>query len=456
MVGLFWLWGCSQPIFEPQPTAKPPIVARPGIFPRNSGEAVSEQKALAVTALPTEKPTLVASPQVKPEKPTRPGRPPQLPQDQVPPQARPKVPPPVSDPGEAASPRPTPTALPEDGTKAAESRWVESEFTQGQDLLEGRGSQILYILVNIKAPKGLKIESVTDMSVILDISGSMQGKSAEIAIEACVDALSQARGADHCWLVAFAEQTSFLIRGGKAGNISVAEIKAALERCKIGGGTMLGLAMKETFQAMQAQRSQGRSRHMILVTDGGAFDRNVALDTAAEAWRSGISVSCIGAGHSDQSFLLSLAQRGHGEFLELPAPSELPNVLKRASQHARSLVARDIEVQIEFEPNVSLRRAFQVSPARELKSRTQGSRSSIGIGDLYRGEEKEILFELQARPEGGRHRNLGKVQLSAHNPDRSPRPPQTLPDLVARVSSSSNPNPQVSQVIDKVYARVGR
>jgi hypothetical protein len=378
----------------------------------------------------------------------QPERPPQLPQAEVPlSQKRQR-----QRSTDLGLPKPVQNSPGEVPSKSREGG-LECEVSLGQNLLEGRGSQILYILIEIKTPKMAQVEGCTDLAVVLDVSGSMRGKPAEVAIAACLDIFQQARSADRCWLVAFANQASFLIRAQRWVQLSPSQIKSMLDRCHLGGGTYLGKAFRETLTDLLAQPIRKGGRHILLVTDGQTADRQEVLAGAAEAWQKGISVSCIGTGRFDKELLNEVAERGHGTFYALPEPSALPEVLKRESSRARALLARNLEVQLQFEAQVSLRRAFQVQPTRELTTSLQGGLTVVQAGDLVRGQDRKILLELEATPIASHSRKLAQVHLVAQNPDRSSRPPQTLPDLVAKISSSAQPDPQISQIVDKVYAR---
>jgi len=471
MLCLLVLGGCARAVSPPSgPTATeaPRVSVLPGSSPQVN-EFASGQQSLAVGKAPRTKPKpspipMLVGPPPQPQPPPTVARM-DLPLDTTP-QARSRS---RLTPKHHRSTRTQPQQpmlssnitsrspqTPSQPGNTAEGLLLSVESTLGQALLEGRGSQILYILVQIKGPKMVSVQGCTDLALVLDISGSMRGKPAEVAVGACLDVFQQARGADRCWLAAFASTTSFLIRGQKVGHLSPADIQSMLKSCQVGGGTMLGQAVADTLAEMESVRSAGAGRHMILITDGQTADQTQLESASERAWQRGISVSCIGIGQCNRKLLADIAQRCHGSFYALASSTALPDVLQRESTRARSLLARELELQVEFEPEVSLRRAFQVSPARDLPTRSQGSLTVITGGDLYRGQDREILLELQATPEAGSRRNLGKVKILARNPDMTACPPQTLPDLVARVSSSSNPNPQVARITDKIYARMGR
>ncbi len=243
--------------------------------------------------------------------------------------------------------------------------------------------------------------SATSMTLVIDVSGSMKSQHRFDKIILAVEHLcQQMNDRDLITLVLCGERTYSPLRYvGKDGTQKLVEF---LERVKPAGGSQLSAGLQLAF-ALAHQRTQFEIKQdneplknqVVLISDGAASLTQGDLERVDEMMRlaidsnvdvSGIELSENG---SSDAFLADLSSRGNGEHLQSLHQRRLSAHLLRILTGVTSMVARDVEIELQFFP-------MTVSAYRLLGHEPDGAgllvQTSPGV-DLYRGEEATLLFE---------------------------------------------------------------
>ena len=190
---------------------------------------------------------------------------------------------------------------------------------------------------------------------LLDVSGSMEPSDklplVRAAMRMLVDTLTER---DRIAIVVYAGAGGIVLPATSAAHKD--KIHQAIARLEAGGSTNGGAGITLAYQVAQEQFVKGGINRVILATDG---DFNVGVTNQGDLTRlieekraSGIflSVLGVGTGNIKDSTMEKLADRGNGNYSYLDSLHEARKVLVAEAGATLVTVAKDVKIQVEFNP----------------------------------------------------------------------------------------------------------
>jgi Ca-activated chloride channel homolog len=190
---------------------------------------------------------------------------------------------------------------------------------------------------------------------LLDVSGSMMPPDKlpliRTAMRMLVDTLSDR---DRIAIVVYAGASGLVLPSTSGADKE--RIHQAIARLEAGGSTNGAAGISLAYQIAKEQFIKGGINRVILATDG---DFNVGVTNQGELTRlieekraSGIflSVLGVGTGNLKDSTMEKLADRGNGNYAYLDSLHEARKVLVREAGATLVTVAKDVKIQVEFNP----------------------------------------------------------------------------------------------------------
>ncbi len=179
-----------------------------------------------------------------------------------------------------------------------------------------------HALVIVSPPRETPRPMPRDISLVLDVSGSMQGTKLTQAIAAGNALLSSLQPNDRFRLIAFSDeitaQSPALIDATPA---NVRRARNWLDALEARGGTNIGDAMREALTAKSERaRDDARLPLVLLITDGQPTNglRSVAILDSTSVWRGDARVFTFGVGEDVDASLveqIALGARGAAHFV---------------------------------------------------------------------------------------------------------------------------------------------
>lgn len=199
---------------------------------------------------------------------------------------------------------------------------------------------------------------------------------------------------------------SIVVYAGSAGLVLAptpgdrqAEILAALEQLEAGGSTNGGDGIRLAYaMARQAFIKDGVNR-VILATDGdfnvGTVDSGALETLVADQRQSGIALTTLGFGQGNYNDALAekLADVGDGNHAYIDSIQEARKVLVEEMGSTLLNIARDVKVQVEFNPAQVAEYRLIGYENRVLK-REDFANDQIDAGDIGAGHEVTALYEI--------------------------------------------------------------
>lgn len=233
---------------------------------------------------------------------------------------------------------------------------------------------------------------------LLDVSGSMSSPDklplVRTAMRMLVDTLT---GRDTIAIVVYAGASGVVLPPTSGAHKET--IHAAIARLEAGGSTNGAAGIILAYQVAQANFVKGGINRVILATDG---DFNVGvtnqgdLTRLIEEKRSGgifLSVLGVGTGNVKDSTMEKLADRGNGNYSYLDTLHEARKVLVHEGGATLVTVAKDVKIQVEFNPaHVAAYRL--VGYENRMLKNEDFNNDKKDAGEIGAGHTVTALYEL--------------------------------------------------------------
>ena len=233
---------------------------------------------------------------------------------------------------------------------------------------------------------------------LVDTSGSMHSEDKLPLLKQAFTALaSQLRAQDRVSIVAYAGSAGLVLPptpGNRGG-----EIVAALERLQAGGSTNGGEGIALAYAMARQGFVAGGANRVILATDGdfnvGTVDRGALETLVADQRKSGIALTTLGFGRGNYNDQMAerLADVGDGNHAYIDTVLEARKVLVEEMSATLLTIARDVKVQVEFNPAVVSEYRL-VGYENRMLQREDFANDRVDAGDIGAGHEVTALYEI--------------------------------------------------------------
>ena len=255
---------------------------------------------------------------------------------------------------------------------------------------------------------------------LLDVSGSMQPPERLPLIKSAFRLLvNRLRPQDHVAIVVYAGAAGVVLP--PTSGADKATILQALDRLSAGGSTAGAEGIELAYKlAHEAFEKDGNNR-VILATDGD-FNVGVSsveeLQTLIEKKRDErIFLTTLGVGDDNyrDDMLEMLADKGNGNYAYLDSMKEAEKVFQTELTGTLVTIAKDVKVQIEFDPSrvESYRQIGYENRALENKDFEDDTKDA---GEMGAGHSVTALYEIVPAA-GSATGQIAKVRLRYKEPD---------------------------------------
>jgi Ca-activated chloride channel family protein len=243
-----------------------------------------------------------------------------------------------------------------------------------------------------------------NLTLVLDRSGSMSGDKIVKAREAAIAALRSLDPQDLFSLVIYDHNVQTLVPPQSAANTEW--IESRVRSINPGGNTALYGAVSQGAAEVRKNLSGPYVHRIVLLSDGlanvGPSSPGDLARLGAALIKEGISVTTIGIGNDFNEDLMSqLADRSDGNHYFVESSRDLPRIFAAELGDVLSVAARKIVIEIDCPEGVRPLRII----GRE--GRIRDNRVEIHLNQLYGGQEKYVLIEVQV--DAGREDAVQKI-----------------------------------------------
>ena len=249
---------------------------------------------------------------------------------------------------------------------------------------------------------------------LLDVSGSMnQPNKLPLVKESIRLLLGKLRRDDRVAIVTYAGNSGLALESTPVANLRT--IDEAIDSLQAVGSTNGAKGIQLAYEIAKANFTAGGINRVVLCTDG---DFNVGVTSEGELVRlveekaeSGVFLTVLGFGMGNlkDSLLEALAHKGNGHYGYIDTRREAEKLLVEQINSTLVTIAKDVKIQVEFNPAKVARYRLIGYENRALKSEDFNN-DKVDAGEIGAGHAVTALYEIV--PVGAEHKS----------PDSAPAP----------------------------------
>ncbi|KII38258.1 vWA domain-containing protein [Pseudomonas fluorescens] len=260
--------------------------------------------------------------------------------------------------------------------------------------------------IGIKASERAVTElAPANLVFLVDVSGSMDRREGLPMVKSTLKLLvDQLRDQDRVSLVVYAGESRVVLE--PTSGREKAKIRTAIEQLTAGGSTAGASGIELAYQmAQQAFIPKGINR-ILLATDGdfnvGVSDFDSLKQMAVDKRKTGISLTTLGFGvdNYNEHLMEQLADAGDGNYAYIDNLREARKVLVDQLSSTLAVVAKNVKLQVEFNPAQVSEYRLLGYENRALK-REDFSNDKVDAGEIGAGHTVTALYEIVPAGEKG-------------------------------------------------------
>jgi len=257
----------------------------------------------------------------------------------------------------------------------------------------------------------------TNLVFLVDVSGSMHSRNKlPLLVNSLKLLTKQLRQQDRIAIVVYAGASGVVLpptTGNKRDSII-----HALENLRAGGSTNGAAGIKLAYWlAEQSFIKEGINR-VILATDGdfnvGVTSHTKLLEMVKQHSKKGINLTTLGfgAGNYNEKLIEQLADQGNGNYAYIDSFLEAKKVLKEQMTGTLYTIAKDVKIQVEFNPAKVAE--YRLIGYENRMLRAEDFRNDkVDAGDIGAGHTVTAIYELTLTDSHFRH--VPKLRYATDN-----------------------------------------
>ncbi|GAB1307418.1 VWA domain-containing protein [Urechidicola sp. KH5] len=251
----------------------------------------------------------------------------------------------------------------------------------------------------------------SNLVFLLDVSGSMSDYNKLPLLKSSFKLLvNQLRNEDKVSIVVYAGAAGLVLPPTSGDDKQ--KILEALNKLEAGGSTAGGAGIELAYKIAQEQFIKGGNNRVILATDGdfnvGASSDKAMTELIEEKRESGVFLTVLGFGMGNykDSKLETLADKGNGNHAYIDSKLEAQKVLGQEFGGTLYTIAKDVKIQVEFNPNYV--QAYRlIGYENRMLAAEDFIDDAKDAGELGSGHSVTALYEII--PVGVKSKYLKKV-----------------------------------------------
>jgi len=238
----------------------------------------------------------------------------------------------------------------------------------------------------------------SNLIFLIDVSGSMNEQNKLPLLKSSFKILlDQLRPQDKVGIVVYAGNAGMVLAPTSAKEKE--KIIQALDHLQAGGSTAGGEGIELAYKLAQENFVKNGNNRVIIATDGdfnvGASSTSDMQTLIEEKRKSGVFLTCLGFGMGNykDNMLETLADKGNGNYAYIDNLQEANKFLGKEFAGSMYAIAKDVKIQIEFNPNYVQSYRLIGYENRRLKNE-DFTNDTIDAGELGSGHTVTALYEV--------------------------------------------------------------
>jgi Ca-activated chloride channel family protein len=240
---------------------------------------------------------------------------------------------------------------------------------------------------------------------LIDVSGSMSSPDKLDLLKPALKLLvRQLRPEDRVAIAVYAGAAGMVLE--PTSGSQKAKIEAALDRLGAGGSTNGGAGIQLAYNLAREGFVEGGVNRVILATDGdfnvGTVNFEALKNLVEQQRKSGIALTTLGfgTGNYNDRLMEQLADAGNGNYAYIDTLQEANKVLVEQMSATLLTIAKDVKIQIEFNPAL-VEEYRLIGYENRILRREDFNNDAVDAGDIGAGHTVTALYEIALKGSGG-------------------------------------------------------
>jgi Ca-activated chloride channel family protein len=233
---------------------------------------------------------------------------------------------------------------------------------------------------------------------LIDVSGSMQPQERLPLLKAALRQLvKKMNERDRVALVVYASQAGLKLESTPCAEKE--KILQAIDELDAGGSTNGGDGIRQAYRVAEQNFIKEGVNRVLLCTDGdfnvGTTDQNELVRMIQQKAKSGVFLTTLGVGTDNykDALMQNLADKGNGNYHYLDTLEEAQKVLIDQMNGTLVTIAKDVKIQIEFNPaQVGAYRL--IGYEKRLLRKEDFNNDAKDAGEIGAGHTVTALYEI--------------------------------------------------------------
>jgi len=245
----------------------------------------------------------------------------------------------------------------------------------------------------------------SNLVFLLDVSGSMHSADKLPLLQKALAMLvGQLDARDSISMVVYAG-ASGIVLPPTPGNCK-ADILAALQQLQAGGSTNGAAGIQLAYQLAQQNFIENGVNRVILATDGdfnvGLASTEELIDLIQRKRKAGIALTTLGfgSGNYNDHLLEQLADEGNGNYAYIDRLNEAKKVLAEELSATLLTIAKDVKIQIEFNPALVSEYRL-IGYENRMLNEEDFANDKVDAGEIGAGHRVTALYEISLTGSNG-------------------------------------------------------
>jgi Ca-activated chloride channel family protein len=272
-------------------------------------------------------------------------------------------------------------------------------------------SQALLMRIGIKGFEvAAKERPAANLVFLIDVSGSMDSPDKLPLLKNAFRLLTdQLTGRDRVAMVVYAGNSGVVLEP-TPGNAKH-QIQEALARLSAGGSTNGASGIQLAYKLAHDTFVKGGINRVVLATDGdfnvGTVDFEALVDIVERERVTGVELTTLGfgTGNYNEQLMERLADAGNGNYAYIDTLSEARKVLVSQLSSTLYTIAKDVKIQVEFNPAEVLEYRL-IGYENRMLAREDFNNDKVDAGEIGAGHRVTALYEVVPVGAKGRVDNL--------------------------------------------------
>jgi Ca-activated chloride channel family protein len=264
----------------------------------------------------------------------------------------------------------------------------------------------------------------SNLVFLIDVSGSMDESSKLPLVKQSLELmLKHLQASDRVALVVYAGAAGLVLPSTPLNESD--KIRAAIKRLSAGGSTAGGEGLELAYSVAKENYLSGGNNRVILCTDG---DFNVGVSSTSELVRFigkqrkediYLTICGFGMGNLKDGRLEEISRAGNGNYFYIDREKEAEKVFGRELMANLFTIARDVKIQIEFNPE-KIDAYRLIGYENRMLNKEDFNDDTKDAGELGAGHTVTALYELV--PHGKNYKRMSVDSLKYQTSISSRKP----------------------------------